>query len=159
MALDEFDMIPKFFPAPPFILTLAGILPFLGTTLAMWLWQDQIGLLLTAGLWLLVYATMILSFLGGVRWGVEISRSEPPRWGQLSVSVLGALCGWALVMAAFNPVLKPWMLVVLSALIVLQYFYDRFAPDLPDWYRALRFWPTLSAALCLLAGAALLSRI
>lgn len=159
MSVDEFDMVHKQFPPAPLLLTLAGILPFFGTTVALWAWRGDIALILTAALWLHVYAAVILSFLGGVRWGVEIARYETPRWGALSVSVLGALAGWGLVMAAFNPVIKAWMLALMAALFALSYVYDRFSTDLPDWYRALRLWPTLGATLCLLFGASLLGRI
>ena len=159
MSVDEFDMDNKEFPPAPLWLTLAGIVPFFGTTIALWMWRDDIGLLLTAALWQLVYAAMILSFLGGVRWGYEMARQDTPRWGLMGLSVLGALAGWALVMAAFNPVIKAWMLALMAGFFVLHYIFDRFSADLPGWYRAIRFWPTLAAALCLLFAASLLGRV
>lgn len=151
-------MVHKRFPPAPLWLTLGGIIPFVSSLIALWVWRDEGARLLTAALWLHVYAAMILSFLGGVRWGVEIARHGVPRWGVLGLSVSGALAGWGLVMAAFNPVIRAWMLGVMAALFGLCFIFDRYASDLPGWYRALRLWPSLAAILCLLSGAGLLLR-
>jgi len=159
MTLDELNMFLRNIPIAPLLLTLAGLLPFFGTLTGLWIWRDETGLLLTAALWMLVYAAMILSFLGGVRWGAELLVQAKPRWAMLSLSVLGALAGWGLVMAAFSPVIRPWMFMAMAGLHVFYYVSDQMTRDLPDWYRRLRIWPTLGAVTCLLGAAVLLSRI
>src|SRR4028118_1167991 len=49
----------------------------------------------------LTYAAIILSFLGGTWWGF-VSRSERPGWLLLGIAVLPALAGWAAIFS-FQP--------------------------------------------------------
>jgi hypothetical protein len=142
-------------PNAPVILTALGAIPFLVPAGLMVIYRADTILLNTIGLWLLVYAAVILSFLGGVRWGVEIVKREKPRFGELALSVMGALIGWIAVMAFFR-FTAPWIMGALSCALVLHYLVDRASLDMPVWYRRLRLWPTLAAALCLLLAFALL---
>ncbi|MEM8617404.1 MAG: DUF3429 domain-containing protein [Pseudomonadota bacterium] len=134
-------------PMAPWTLTLFGLVPFIASALAMVYWRNDIALAITAATWLLVYGAIILSFLGGVRWGVEIAQRERPRWGDLIVSVMGALTGWGLVLAGFRFGVTPALVAAMAGALTVHYLWDRFSPDLPRWYRALRLWPTLGAVL------------
>lgn len=146
-------------PQVPMALMIAGIIPFASAAGAMFVWRDELANMVTAALWLLVYSAMILSFLGGVRWGAEIAKRERPRFAELGPSVIGALAGWGLVMAGFQFGMKPWMMAAMAAALTLHYIYDSVSPELPRWYRQLRFWPSLGAVLSLLVAYYLLSRV
>lgn len=89
-----------------------------------------------------LYATALLSFLGGVRCGFEFMRApERPNPLRLTFSALPALGGWAL---ALFIVIVPAALGAASAfagLFAAQYVWDhRSAVDAgaPEWYPLLR---------------------
>ena len=79
-------------PGAPLALTLAGIAPFAAGAGVMWAAQADPVLQAQAGLTLLVYGAVILSFVGGLRWGAEIAASEAPRAAVLALwhAVFGA---------------------------------------------------------------------
>lgn len=88
------------------------------------------------------YAAVLLSFLGGVRCGMEIMRApEAPEPKRLLFSAIPALTGWTLAVLA---VLVPGALGVASmfaGLFAAQYLWDhRSAADAgaPAWYPLLR---------------------
>ncbi|MEM9939651.1 MAG: DUF3429 domain-containing protein [Pseudomonadota bacterium] len=143
-------------PQAPLALTTAGMIPFVAIVGIMWVERNDIALLNTAGIWMIVYGAVILSFLGGVRWGVEMSRRDKPRFGELVLSILGALIGWGLVLAFFrwgHPAVFPGM----AAALLFYFGVDRMSGEMPIWYRKLRVWPTGVAVLSLI-GAYLLLR-
>ena len=80
--------VPPPLPAGAVRLGWAGVLPFLALALAAWspTWQS---LSVRA---FLAYAVVILSFLGGVRWGRAMAAGAGP--GQFAVAVLPSLWGW-----------------------------------------------------------------
>lgn len=87
----------------PFILplTLAGALPFMGCALAVWL---HFPLSFDPAYVAVVYAAVILSFLGGIQWSFFLQEPAPQAWVIL-VSNLLALQGWVSVLLfAVNPV-------------------------------------------------------
>lgn len=144
-------------PSAALWLTLSGLIPFaapavfLGAVGADPLLREQ------AALCLLVYSAVILSFLGGVRWGAEIgglSNGAGPRASILAMSVLGSLAGWALVLlAAFGALY--WQALALSALAHgLHAYWDRASLALPPWFRRLRLIAATGAALSLAIAAA-----
>lgn len=143
-------------PPAPLALTLAGLLPFVAAATAVGLLREDIAGRAAAELILLAYAAVILSFLGGVRWGIEIARSAPPRWAVLGLSVLGALAGWAMVLHAVLRGQSPWLLAVAAGLLALHWAWDVFAArEAPAWYGGLRTLASLGAVLSLLAAFAL----
>lgn len=142
-------------PKAPMILTALGVLPFLAPAGLMVFYRHDAIVLNTLGLWLLVYAAVILSFLGGVRWGVEILKREKPRLAELIVSVLGSLMGWIAVIAYFR-FGSGWLMAAMAGALLVYYVLDRGSPDMPHWYRRLRIWPTVAAIICLLLACVLL---
>ncbi|MEL6691905.1 MAG: DUF3429 domain-containing protein [Pseudomonadota bacterium] len=145
-------------PQVPMALMFGGVIPFASSAGAMIVWRENLALLNLAALWLLVYSAVILSFLGGVRWGAEIAKRERPRFAELGPSVLGALTGWGLVMAGFQHGMQTWLFAAMGAALTLHYFYDAISPELPLWYRRMRVWPTLGAVLSLAAAYLLLTQ-
>ncbi len=135
------------------LLGFAGLIPFAGTGVLGWIaWpSDMAQAALQAQL---VYAAIILSFLGGVRWGIAMTkrghfkRRAPDGFGtELALAGLPALVGWG---ALFIP--HPAALVVLSLFFAAQALSDRRAvnsKDAPDWYAPLRVQLTFFVLLAL----------
>ncbi|HQT42886.1 MAG TPA: DUF3429 domain-containing protein [Halothiobacillus sp.] len=131
-----------------YFLGVAGLLPFIGLTVATWFGPAEWHAPLIHAL--AVYAALIISFLGGVHWGVALSRPEHARQHML--------LGVAPAMLAWGAVLLPWSILALSAfilLLLLCWWIDRL------WfggigqrlgYGALRTGLTAVAALSLLAA-------
>ncbi len=137
-------------PEPAALLGAAGLLPFVVGALAT---LDGGALGRRAPGALLAYAAVILSFMGGVHWGLAMSAARPS-WLRYGASVVPALLGWAALLAGGRA-----GFVLLAASFASLYAYDRGAVragEAPAWYPALR-WPlTLVVCLCL-ALAALVS--
>lgn len=136
-------------PALPFVLGLSGLIPFWVLALARVTgWPPAIAPVEIAGM-LATYAATILSFLGGIRWGVAVATPNQPRVAADYVfGVTPQLFAWgALVLP------DPWRFAVLAVGILALGPIDRnlVARGLaPDWFGRLR------AILSLGAGAALL---
>ena len=139
-------------PRPAFLLGWAGVLPFALLTAAAVLGFDPLSLDARAAL--LAYGAAILSFLGGVQWGVLLPRSPgeaslPWRYG---VSVLPALLACLCLLVPHR-----LGLVGLAAGLagLLVYDLSTLRSGLaPGWYGTLRLQLT-GAVVVLLAVAAL----
>ena len=106
---------------------------------------------LAAQLELIAYGALILSFLGGGRWGLEIGRL-PVRAMVISASMLPTIVAFLLLIAMGVP--SPWRLVAMSLAFVAQWAWDVRSGDTPDWYPPLRHLLTAGAVGCMLVGAA-----
>ena len=127
----------------------AGLLPFAAGALLVWLVRDQEahGFVAQA---LSVYAALIVSFLGGIHWGLAFRHAEPPMplllWG-----VVPALVAWP---AVLMPPLSG--LVLHGVMLVACYAVDRRiypAEGVARWL-TLRFRLSAVAALCCFIAAA-----
>ena len=97
---------------------------------------------------LLAYGAVILSFLGGVRWGLVIASTDPAAMlGPLFVSTVPALLGWV---ALLVPVSTGLMMLALSfaAMLVADLRFS----IAPNWYRLLRLPLSAGAIFALLTG-------
>jgi Protein of unknown function (DUF3429) len=126
----------------------AGLLPFVaGALLVHLVWPE---LHPATTLALLAYAGTIVSFLGGIHWGIAM-RAAKPDLPLLAWGVVPSLAAWvALVMPPSAG------LVVLGAMLVLCYLVDRrvyTAHGLQRWL-TLRFRLSAVAALSCFVGAA-----
>ncbi|MEM9738636.1 MAG: DUF3429 domain-containing protein [Pseudomonadota bacterium] len=130
-------------PPAPLALTVAGLMPFFGGALAAFALGDDPAPQAGAHLTLLVYSAVILSFLGGVRWGVEMNEATftPPRWGIMTGSIIGALVGWGAVVYYLlgTPAQSPWVFVAMACALFIQWIWDVLSRrDTPAWYDGLR---------------------
>lgn len=102
-----------------------------------------------------IYAALILSFLGGARWGAEVVDLAPdPRLIGLAMTpTLGGLA--ILVFAHGEPRLQ---LIALAAALTLIWVWDLNAKGLPSWYGRLRTGLTLGAVGGLCVGVLCLPR-
>lgn len=122
-------------------LTLAGLIPFVGCAALVLLTPDG------ARVWiepLTVYGAIILSFLGGARWGRTMAGPEPD-WLQLVLSNLPAVAAWLTFLPTVPDEFQ--LLLMIFGLIAMLYWDLRTAPV---WYRNLRLTATGGAALSLL---------
>jgi hypothetical protein len=131
-------------PLPAMLLGFAGLIPPVGLTVVALL---DLGLFApsTPG-FVLTYAAVILSFLGGTWWGF-VSRSDRPGWTLLGISVLPALAGWAAIFS-FQPPAALFALAIalLATLAVDAYLSQRRLA--PRWWMRLRLPLSLGLALC-----------
>ena len=138
-------------PTPALVLGLGGLVPFAAAGIAAWLPHAGLAAIGLAALG--AYGAVILSFLGGVRWGVELfDEAALTRWTPLALSVLPSLVAWAALLAPPVP-----GLALLAAGLIGQYALDRAAVGdgtLPPWYGRLRTILTAGAAAATLAGLA-----
>ncbi|WP_054111387.1 DUF3429 domain-containing protein [Brevundimonas sp. AAP58] len=122
-------------------LALAGLIPFVGcAALAAWGGPHR-------ELWLfalLGYAAVILSFLGGTRWGAALASGSPDPV-TLALSNAPALVAWAALLPL--PLSDPIRLGVVSAGLASMWLWDRRRP--PAWYPALRTVATIGALFSL----------
>jgi hypothetical protein len=95
---------------------------------------------------LLAWSTAVLSFLGGVRWGLE-TREPRPRWMRQAFSALCAVAAWVILLAR-GAAPDTWILGGFIAAFLVQWLFDHQVPEAPSRY------PLLSTAV---TGAACVS--
>lgn len=135
-------------PAPAAHLGLAGVLPFAGAAAAS---LGSAPLSAFASQALLAYGAVILSFLGGLQWGLVI-REGHAGYLELGRGVLPSLVGWAALLLGGRG-----SLVLLAAAFLLVLVVDirlTRAGIAPTWFPRLRGVLTGAVVLCLLVAAA-----
>lgn len=125
-----------------------GAIPFAGLAAVAWTVPDYSALALSA---LRSYGAIILSFLGGIHWGLAMIRSpSSPSLQALTLSVLPSLVAWV------GLLLDPRAgLVLLAAAIIAMLAVDISLTRrglAPEWYQALRVPLSIVVAICLTAG-------
>jgi len=124
-------------PNSALYLGFGGAIPFTSLTVASFLTTDYTSLISTAQVG---YAACILTFLGGVHWGREIS-NPTPSMKMLTISILPSLYAWTAFALPHH-----YALYYLSAGLVGAGVYDINNAQLPGWYRKLRIPLTVLAA-------------
>lgn len=130
-----------------FRLGMLGALPFL--VLSLWLagsagdhaWRPSTIVLLTQ------YAAVVLSFLGGIRWGLAMRQPGPTRTLDMAMTVLPPLVAWASLSVPL-----PYTFAVLAAAFAAHGAWDAFAVHAgaaPGWYGRLRGMLTAVAVAAL----------
>ena len=141
-------------PRVAYVLGLAGLIPFVAALLGVWVldgqWFDLSAQALS------VYGAVILSFLGGIRWGMALlgkGGDDDLAW---VLSIVPSLVAWAAVLIG-----GPSGLILLACGFGAQWLYDMRAVQdaaLPTWFGGLRTVLTLGAVLSQLLGAVALLR-
>jgi hypothetical protein len=97
-----------------------------------------------------LYAAVILSFLGGARWGRAVSETAPdPRL--IALSMAPSVAAWGLVLLPAGH--SGLQLAGLAGALVLHLLWDLRSKGLPGWYPRLRLILTAGAVAGLAAGA------
>jgi hypothetical protein len=133
-------------PHAPLLLGFAGLLPFWVTSLASVLAAAPVQAICQRAL--MGYGAVILSFLGGIRWGVAMAAVSPaPLVWRLGFSVVPSLAGWvALLLSPVDGLLLLALGFMLMALADLGF------TAAPAWYRDLRAPLSVGAVGALLLG-------
>jgi hypothetical protein len=97
-----------------------------------------------------VYAALILSFLGGARWGLA-ARDATPNPAVVGLAMTPTLAGLAVLVFTHGDVRL--QLFALAAALILTWTWDVTAKGLPPWYARLRTVLTLGAVAGLSVGA------
>lgn len=128
------------------VLSVAGIVPFMGLALAATTSADA-----RLGHALLAYAASILSFLGGIQWGLGLSMTHDQKQAAwvLGISVFPSLIAWSALLQE-GLVLGYGVALggLLSALAVDRYLMRM--ELLPAWFWTLRMRITAAACVSLL---------
>ena len=98
------------------------------------------------------YAALILSFLGGVQWGLTIAHGGADgMWGRLLLAVAPSLAGWCTLLTA--PRAGPLLLAAAFVAVLAVDLRAHARGLVPRWYRRLR-WPlTVTVVVSLLLAA------
>lgn len=142
-------------PRPALYLGAAGLIPFIGLSIASLLLPDaRQGQAMIA---LAFYGAVILSFLGGIHWGLEMARQAtaggPISFPRLGISVLPSLVAWAALALPGD-----YVLAGLCAGFIGILAYDLHAArrgTVPSWYAKLRIPLTFVVCLSLLVPGAI----
>ena len=116
------------------LLGYAGLIPFVVLSTALWLIPSTYQVLINQAL--LLYASLILAFMGAVHWGLAMLQTKMEYQRQLVFSVIPALVAW---LALFLPeILNYSVLIIAFALLCL--FDTRMSKTgrAPSWYPRLR---------------------
>ena len=136
-------------PRPAIVLGWCGVLPFVGLVGAL---AFRVGNPDEVSDALRLYGAVILSFMGGVHWGVASLRSEA-RMSPYAASVLPALWAWLMT---FAPAPIGFAGLGFGFAILLAYDLRCVGRrELPHWYGRLRVWLTLAVGVCLITSSVL----
>jgi Protein of unknown function (DUF3429) len=128
---------------------LAGLVPFLAAPIATLIAPDFRWQFNEALLW---WSAIILSFLGGARWGAAVQAAAPsPRL--IALAMLPSIAGWLVLLIEAKYRVAQFYL--LAAALFLHYLWDLRSSGLPGWYGRLRLMLTTGAVTALVWQAAL----
>lgn len=129
---------------------LAGLIPFWAPAAAGLAGPETREI---AGVLLAAYAALILSFLGGARFGRAVLETPPPV-ATISLSMLPTIAGLAIL--ALPPSLRTVQLLSLAAALAVHWLWDLRDTGAPAWTPRLRTILTAGAVAGLAVGAAVL---
>ena len=131
-----------------------GVIPFAVLALGSAFGDAALGLRVVPAL--IAYGAVILSFLGGVHWGLAIAgfgaAGSAAMWPHLGLSVVPSLVGWAALLVPTSAGL-PVLAAAFAAMLVIDLRATRRGAA-PAWYPLLR-WPLTAAVVAALVIAAL----
>lgn len=137
-------------PLSTMILGAAGLIPFVALAIAVHFGAPVWGALAIKAI--LLYGAVILSFMGGCRWGFAAAGlGEGPRFLPLAVSTGPALLAWGAALVGGRA-----GLLLLSGSLLLLFVADEAltrAGGAPEWWTALRAPLSVIASAALFAAA------
>ena len=133
-------------PAPALALGVSGLIPFVSAPVYLSQVNEFLPLIAQGQL---AYGAVILSFLGGVRWGKLVSNMPPiqPSWSQFTWSVTPSLIAWP---ALLIPQFQVANLAVVAGLGLCGYL-DFKQSGYQPWFKGLRIILTTVASISLLS--------
>ncbi len=129
---------------------LAGLIPFLAMPVGTMLAPDFRWQFNEALLW---WAAIILSFLGGARWGAAVQAPAPsPRL--IGLTMLPSIAAW-LILLLLPANMRAAQFIAFAGMLAGHLGWDLRAKSLPGWYGQLRVLLTVGAVVALAWQAAL----
>lgn len=126
----------------------AGLIPFVSAAIVAWS-GVAVPMNLDPVFAGQAYGAVILSFLGGIRWGAALEGKHADDWLNLALSVIPSLIGW------LSLLLPPFYgLPILLIGFAVQLQWDMGARKkgvIPSWFMGLRMHLTMGAILSLAA--------
>jgi len=144
-------------PVTAIVLSLGGLLPFFGLTALLFAASRPTATTSFTLAALIGYGAVILSFLGGIRWGATLGeRNRSVQALALGVSIIPALVGWSaiLLLSVRGQALAPLSLLIAG--FATQGLWDLVGARsgaLPQWFSRLRLPLTIAVIACLVAAA------
>jgi len=137
-------------PPGAMALGLAGVIPFAVCAGALWLLDDR-ALQIEAARALAAYGAVILSFIGGVRWGAALGLPPAQATAELVLAVIPSLLGWCalLLPGPTQPLLALWLGIAVFGIMDVR---EGARGTWPRWYSRQRLILTVLVLLCLAAG-------
>ncbi len=131
-------------PAPPVALLLgySGLIPFVGLTAAAFVTADGSA---WPTAWFALYSAVILSFLGGIRWGVYASRPDPNPFDVVFSIVISL---WAFGSLLLDDTASTLTLLLLGHLLAAGVDWMRPPAGQSAWLRSLRPRLSVVASVC-----------
>lgn len=135
-------------PRLPRVLGYAGLIPFVALSAGLWFLSSTYQPLLNQAL--LLYASLILTFMGAVHWGLAMQNLTGKQTYQLGISVIPALVAW---FAFFLPEILNYSILII-AFAVLCLYDTRMTKhgNAPRWYPRLRSPLTAIVVLSLIVA-------
>jgi len=126
-------------PLPALVLGVGGLVPFVAPPLYMMYYSGQYCTVLEQAH--LTYGAIILSFIGGVRWGLTLAHpSQGPSWRNLVYSVSPSLIAWPALLV--QPLIG---YSLLTAGLLTAGVIDVSWAGYPLWFKTLRVLLTVCA--------------
>jgi hypothetical protein len=133
----------------PRLLGYLGLIPFIVSSALIWIPLYHH----TALESLSIYAAVILTFVGGVHWGIAVLRTQQTSSlrvsSQFIFSVVPSLIAWITIVF-----INPYALIILAISFVLFWLIEKlhYQQPLPAWYSQLRNHLTLVATFSIIVG-------
>jgi hypothetical protein len=136
----------------PRLLGYLGLLPFIVSSLLVWVTEYHHYAVQS----LTIYAAVIVTFIGGVHWGLAMqafktSSNHDDQYirKQFIFSVIPSLVAWLAVVVA-----QPYALLILAICFVSFWYLEKtmFSEAVENWYTTLRNHLTLNATLFIVIG-------
>ena len=143
----------RLLPLSAVLLSLGGLIPFLGLSLAVSTLAPDTAA--GAELALVAYAAVILSFVGAVHWGFALTTTASPaaQRARYGLGVLPALAGWAGLLVAFTGLLTAGLMVQVVSFIAVTIMEGRAAGQglMPPGSIGLRYVLSAVVIVCLVS--------
>jgi Protein of unknown function (DUF3429) len=134
-------------PATALVLGLGGVIPFVACAMAA-ISGIRLPFIDHASAALIAYGAVILSFLGGVRWGFALRMEPVAQQRMLVLSVIPSLLAWGALLLA--P--RAGLALLAACFVVLGLADQRLTDDgAPPWFARLRLLLTVLVTICLTA--------
>lgn len=148
----------KRIPQAAAALGYAGAIPFIVASIISW-FPDP-GTTYKAITVLVGLSIVMLSFMGGVRWGIATSLEGGPTFPQLLIAIMPAIISWAALLLGTDlaglgedaAAVQLSLMIVAFVLLLVSDMQITKAGQAPDWYPGLRIPLTVLVELALIAG-------